>query len=134
MEEESGNVVFILGDTLPTYCDVALSLVQVCTRRQGEKAQKTLNAYYGALMKEWISAFGEGHTLSRKAVMSRLEKVRDSYLNDVILSALERLQRNPTNRFRIFADKTSYGVRKSSMPVVTPMHVCLILVPTCTAE
>ena len=85
MEEEAKQIVFILGDTLPTNYDVALSIVQVCPRKQGDKAKSTLNAYYAALMRQWTAAFGEGHTLSRKSVMTRLEKVRDSYHNEVYL-------------------------------------------------
>ena len=59
------EVVFILGDKLPTYYDIAISLFQVCLSRQGEKAQSTLNAFYSALVNSWGKAFGEGHVQSR---------------------------------------------------------------------
>ena len=77
------EVVFILGDKLPTYYDIAISLFQVCSSRQGEKAQSTLNAFYSALVNSWGKAFGEGHVQNSPTIMKKLQKLRDSYSTEV---------------------------------------------------
>ena len=81
MEAEE-KIVFIMGDKIPTYYDVAISLFQVSTRH-GDQGKKAINSYYKSLVDCWTKAFGTRHVLSRPAVIKKLEKVRDSYYNEV---------------------------------------------------
>ena len=74
--------MFIIGDKIPTYYDVAISLFQVSTRR-GDQGKKAINSYYKSLVDCWTKAFERGHVLSRPAVIKKLGKVRDSYYNEV---------------------------------------------------
>ena len=97
MDEEAENFIFLLDDRLPTYYDVAISLFQVCVKRNGLKGQKVLNAYYKALVDQWNKAFGEGHTITRKSVINKLEKLFDSYRNDVYLKCIRKTPRNPND-------------------------------------
>ena len=71
-----------MGDKIPTYYDVAISLFQISTRR-GDQGKKAINSYYKSLVDCWTKSFGTGHVLSRLAVIKKLEKVRDSYYNEV---------------------------------------------------
>ena len=82
MEREE-RYVFIMGDKLPTYYDVAITLFQVSTRRQGDQAQNALHAYQLALVDTWTKAFGTGHVMSRRGIINKLEKVCDRYYNEV---------------------------------------------------
>ena len=95
MAKESESYLFIIGDKLPTYYDVAISLFEVCTRREGEKARSTLISYYTALMNVWTKSFGEGHRLTRKSIMKKLEKVCDSYYNEVYTKCSRKTQKRP---------------------------------------
>ena len=81
MEAEE-KIVFVMGDKIPTYCDVTISLFQVSIRF-GNQGKKAINSYYKSLVDCWTKAFGTGHVLSRPAVIKKLEKFRDSYYNKV---------------------------------------------------
>ena len=83
MEAEE-EIVFIMGAKFPTYYDVPISLFQVSTRR-GDQGKKAINSYYKSLLDCCTKAFGTGHVLPRPAVIKKLEKVRDSYYNEVTI-------------------------------------------------
>ena len=44
---------------------------------------KTIHSYYLALVDARIKSFGNGHVMSRSSISKKLEKLVDSYWNDV---------------------------------------------------
>ena len=77
------NVIFILGDVLPTYYDVAVSLFSVATKPGSAKMKETIHKYAVALIGLWEKSFGYNHVMSRKSVVGRLEKLALNYYNKV---------------------------------------------------
>ena len=77
------NVIFILGDVLPTYSDVAISLFSVATKPESAKMKETIHKYAVALIGLWEKSFGYKHVMSRKSVVGRLEKLALNYYNKV---------------------------------------------------
>ena len=77
------NVIFILGDVLPTYYDVAISLFSVATKPGSAKMKETINKYAVALIGLWEKSFGYKLVMSRKSVVGRLEKLALNYYNKV---------------------------------------------------
>ena len=69
------NVIFILGDTLPTYYDIAISLFSVATKPGSSKMDDTINKYANALIETWEKSFTSKHVLRRKAVVGRIQKL-----------------------------------------------------------
>ena len=65
------------------------------SKKKGDKGQETLNSYYRALTNLWIKAFGEGHVLSRPTVIKKLEKVLDSYRNEVYKKCTRKTPKKP---------------------------------------
>ena len=77
------NVIFVLGDTLPTHYDVAISLFSVATKPGSAKMKDTINKYTNTLIEIWEKSFGSKHVMRRKAVVGRLEKLALNYYNKV---------------------------------------------------
>ena len=77
------NVIFSLGDLLPTYYDVAKSLFSVATKTGSAKMKETIHKYAVALIGLWEKSFGYNHVMSRKSVVGRLEKLALNYCNKV---------------------------------------------------
>ena len=69
------NVILILGDALPTYYDVAISLFSVTAKPGSAKMKETIHKYAVALIGLWEKSFGYKHIMSRKSVVGRLEKL-----------------------------------------------------------
>ena len=77
------NVILILGDALPTYYDVAISLFSVKAKPGSAKMKETIHKYAVALIGLWEKSFGYKHMMSRKSVVGRLEKLALNYYNEV---------------------------------------------------
>ena len=77
------NAIFVLGDTLPTHYDVAISLFSVATKPGSAKMKDTINKYTNTLIEIWEKSFGSKHVMRRKAVVGRLEKLALNYYNKV---------------------------------------------------
>ena len=111
MEAEE-KIVFIMGDKIPSYYDVAISLFQVSTRR-GDQGKKAINSYYKSLVDCWTKAFGTAHVLSRQAVIKKLEKVRDSYNNEVYIKCHRKKPKTRMSKSQQFVHRTRFDVPKS---------------------
>ena len=87
------DIIFVLGDKLPTYYDAAISIWSVCHSKEGKKKSKAVNAYYRALSEVWIKAFGKDHVTSRTTILKRLDGIVKKYYNEVYIAKLiEKLQ------------------------------------------
>ena len=85
------NVIFILGDVLPTY-DVAISLFSVATKPGSAKMKETIHKYSVALIGLWEKSFGYKHVT--KTVIGRLEKLALNYYNKIYNIANRRSVKN----------------------------------------
>ena len=52
-----GEVKFILGDTLPTYYDAAISIFSSASKPNSAKMKKAINSYTNSLIEMWEKAF-----------------------------------------------------------------------------
>ena len=111
MEAEE-KIVFIMGDKIPSYYDVAISPFQVSTRR-GDQGKKAINSYYKSLVDCWTKGFGTAHVLSRQAVIKKLEKVRDSYNNEVYIKCHRKKPKTRMSKSQQFVHRTRFDVPKS---------------------
>ena len=91
------KIVFIIGDTIPTYYAVVISLFQVSTK-PGDQGKKAINSYNKSLVDYWTNAIGTGHVLSRPAVIKKLEKVRDNYYNEVYTKCHRKTPKHKNER------------------------------------
>ena len=78
-----GEIIFVLGDILPTYYDVAISIFSVATKPNSAKMNDTINRYANALIEIWVKSFGTNHVMSRRGVVMRLEKLVQLYYTKV---------------------------------------------------
>ena len=78
-----GEIIFVLGDVLPTYYDVAISIFSVATKPNSAKMNDTINRYANALIEIWVKSFGTNHVMSRRGVVMRLEKLVQLYYTKV---------------------------------------------------
>ena len=51
------QIVFVLGDRLPTYYEAAISIFNVSTQKKGQHMKKTINSYCLALIDEWFIGY-----------------------------------------------------------------------------
>ena len=79
------NLVFILGDKLPTYYDAAIAIYSVATKPKSKKMNSVISAYVKALIDIWKRSFGNDHVMSRSSVTSKLQKLVDHYYNQVYI-------------------------------------------------
>ena len=76
------NVIFILGDVLPTYY-VAISLLAVATKPGKAKMKETIHKYAVPLIGLWERSFRYKHVMSQKSAVGGLEKLALNYYNKV---------------------------------------------------
>ena len=77
------ETLFVLGDTLPTYYDVAIAIFSVATKLNSTKMKETIKTYSKSLIDVWEKAFGPSHVLTIKSIMSKVEKLVTNYFNNV---------------------------------------------------
>ena len=77
------ETLFVLGDTLPTYYDVAIAIFSVATKLNSTKMKETIKTYSKSLIDVWEKAFGPSHVLTIKSIMSKIEKLVTNYFNNV---------------------------------------------------
>ena len=75
MMEDSREVVFILGDKLPTYYDAAVAIFSVVTKPKSIRRNEQIHAYYLVNASVWIKAFGKQHVMTRKSITNKLVKL-----------------------------------------------------------
>lgn len=68
------QIVFVLGDTLPSYY-VAIAIFDVSTQRKGQHMKKMIHSYCLALIDVWSKSIGKGHVMSRSSITKKLEKL-----------------------------------------------------------
>ena len=77
------NLVFVLGDFLPTYYEAGISIYSIATNPKSKKMGDVVCAYSKALINAWECSFGTEHVLSRSNVVKKLEKLVDHYYTNV---------------------------------------------------
>ena len=75
--------VFVLGDKLAKYFSVTISIFQVASKPKSKKTISTVHAYACSLIDFWQRSFGNGLTMTRNAVMYKINKIVDHYYNHV---------------------------------------------------
>lgn len=87
MESKDTEIIFVLGDTLPTYYDVAISLFAVATKPGSAKMKQAIQTFCNKLIEIWTKSFpstlDRNYVLGRKAVVNRIEKLVLIYYNKV---------------------------------------------------
>ena len=81
--EDGVEVKFVLGDLLPTYYDVAISIFSVASKPGTAKMKSVIRSYAFALIDMWEKSFTNRHVLGRNAVIERLEKLVKLYYSKV---------------------------------------------------
>ena len=79
----SENILFYLGDKLPTVYDAAIAIFSICRKVNSPKNKDTISNYTRALIAMWTRSFGEQHTLKKTAVNVKLETIVQDYYNNV---------------------------------------------------
>ena len=77
------QIVFVLGDKLPTYYDAGIAIFSVSTQRTGQHMKRTIHSYCLALIDKWTKSFGKVNVKSRSTITRTLVKLVDSYWNAV---------------------------------------------------
>ena len=72
---ENVEIKFVLGDVLPTFYDVAISIFSVASKPATSKMKKVINNYASRLFDVWEKSFSSKHVLRRKSVVERIEKL-----------------------------------------------------------
>ena len=75
----SEDITFELGDKLPTYYDAAIAIFKVTQNPNRDKMKSTIIAYYKELVDTWTRAFDKNHVKTRRAIITKLEKLVSSY-------------------------------------------------------
>ena len=75
--------IFYLGDKLPTVYDAAIAIFSICRNPNSEKMHNTLLLYARNLILMWTRLVGEKHTITRSAVVRKLELIVKTYYNQV---------------------------------------------------
>ena len=79
----TGEIIFVLGDYLPTYYEAGIAIYSQATKPKSPKMDIAIKAYAKSLTTAWENSFGEKHVLSRSNVVNKLEKLVDHYYNNV---------------------------------------------------
>ena len=80
---EETEVKFVLGDVLPTYYEVAISIFSAASKPDSAKMKKMINAYAMSLLDMWERSFTAKHVLRRQAVVERIQKLVSLYYTKV---------------------------------------------------
>ena len=96
----SEKVVFVLGDTLPTYYDAAISIYMVATQPKSKKMVNTINSYTKALIDIWKRSFGD--VTSRISVTNKLQKLVENYYSQVYVKAHRKSEKHKKNAKGVF--------------------------------
>ena len=96
------KLVFVLGDKLPTCYEATIATYSVATQPKGAKMKKTIHAYAMSLINIWVKAFGQSHVMSRNAITKKLQKLGDSYWNDVYSKAHRKKGKGKTKDVSTF--------------------------------
>ena len=75
----SEDIVFMLGDKLPTYYDAAITIFNVTQNPRRNKMKSTIQAYYVALVNIWTKSFSKDHVVTQRAIITKLEKLIANY-------------------------------------------------------
>ena len=81
MEED---IVFILGDKLPTYYDAAIAIFSVCRKVNSAKMDAVIRKYADAVILMWEKSFSLKYVMSRNGVIKHIEKLVQHYYNNVV--------------------------------------------------
>ena len=72
------ELIFVLGDTLPTFYDVAITLFAVASKPGSAKMKQAIQSYSTKLIEIWTKSFpstlDRNYVLGWKAVVGRIEK------------------------------------------------------------
>ena len=77
------QIVFVLGDYLPTYYEAGIAIYSIATKPKSKKMGDVVRAYAKALIDAWEHSFGPNHVMSRSNVVNKLEKLVDHYNTNV---------------------------------------------------
>ena len=83
----SEDIEFMLGDKLPTSYDAAIAIFNITQNPKRSKMKRTIHAYYVALVNVWTKSFSKDHVMTRRAIITKLEKLVGNYYTQVYKKA-----------------------------------------------
>ena len=99
MESKETEIIFVLGDALPTFYDVAITLFVVASKPGSAKMKQAIQSYSTKLIETWTKSFpstlNRNYVLGWKAVVGRIEKLVLIYYNKVYNVAHRTSVKNP---------------------------------------
>ena len=63
-----------IGDILPTYYNAVIFIFPQESRPGSDHMNNIINLYVSSLANVWTTAFGQGHIITRKTIVYRLQK------------------------------------------------------------
>ena len=82
-DDTKPEIIFVLGDELPTNYDVAIAIYKICTKHESEKMKHCILSYAAALRTIWVHAFGEEHVMDTHTIKTNLKHVLNHYRTHV---------------------------------------------------
>ena len=103
------NILFILGEKLPTYYDAAIAIYSVTQSIKSDKMQHCITSYATALISIWTKAFGEEHVINRTNVINKIKEVVAHYNTHVYI---EKGRTKPKKKNAPFVKKSVRQLNK----------------------
>ena len=97
MSEE--KLLFVLGDTLPTRYDAAISIYSIARKPKFKKMKDTINAYAKTLVDNWQKSFGKEYMTSRSNVVQKIEKLINDYHTNVYNTANRKSEKKQERQY-----------------------------------
>lgn len=92
--DEAVNLRFVLGDTLPTYYDVAISIFSVAVNPASSKMKNAIYSYATSLNEMWEKSFTSQHVIKRCNTIKRIENLVQLYSKEVYIPATRRSKKH----------------------------------------
>ena len=112
------ELVFVLGDVLPTIYDVAISIFTVASNPKTDKMAGAINAYVTSLIEVWTKAFGSEHIQCRRTVKEKIQIIVSHYYNNVYV---EHTRTKPKKKNMVLVKKSIRQLNKEWMNSQIPI-------------
>lgn len=112
------ELVFVLGDVLPTIYDVAISIFTLASNPKTDKMADSINAYVTSLIEVWSKAFGSEHVQCRRTVKEKIQIIVCHYYNNVYV---EHTRTKPKKKNMVFVKKSIRQLNREWMNKKIPI-------------
>ena len=112
------ELLFVLGDVLPTIYDVAISIFTVASNPTTDKMADSINAYVTSLIQVWTKAFGAEYVQCRRTVKEKVQIIVGHYYNNVYV---EHTRTKPKKKNMVFVKKSIRQLNREWMNSTIPI-------------